>query len=285
VRVVPNRFPALARSAPAIRHIHPPVEKVCAAVGAHEVVIDAPDHDVTLTGLSRSRLAAVLGVYRERVRALAVLPGVKAIALFRNDGRGAGASQTHPHSQILALPVVPTAIRSEVTRAQALVGTEGRCPTCRSIASEDGRNRRVVQNATFEAFTAFAARYAYETWIVPRDHGHDFRDCEDLVGLAGILQQVLHGLESVLGRFPFNLVLQTAPIEKQHGLEEAFHWRLEVVPRMTVPSGLELGCGVFIVAVPPEQAAARLRDAIATDEDVLAAASPADDDTPRSSAG
>jgi UDPglucose--hexose-1-phosphate uridylyltransferase len=231
------------------------------ATGAHEVVIDTPDHDLRMSEFPVSHLETVLEVYQERVKTLSQLPGVKCITLFRNDGSAAGASQTHPHSQILALPVVPAALSEEIERAERHLRTTSSCLTCQAIVAAREEHRVVLENAAFVAMTAYAARYSYETWIVPRAHGHDFRRCEDLGPLAEALSQVLRGLEAVEGSLPFNLILQTAPVES--AAAGAFHWRLEVLPRATVPSGLELGSGMFIVSVSPECAAAGLRDAIA----------------------
>jgi UDPglucose--hexose-1-phosphate uridylyltransferase len=119
----------------------------------------------------------------------------------------------------------------------------------------------LTENADFAAMTSFACRFPYETWILPRIHAHSFaRASAGAIGnLAIILKQVLGAMESALGVFPFNLILQTAPVRQDVSTADAFHWRLEIVPRLTIPSGLELGSDMFIVSLSPEDAAAKLR--------------------------
>ena len=276
VRVVPNKYPALRARMPVPIEARSPFEAV-PAVGFHEVVVDTPTHDLRMAEFSVELLETVLTVYQARVQALASFPGVKSIALFRNDGRAAGASQTHPHSQILALPMVPTSLLGELEAVERHFRTKGCCVTCEMLEYErESAQRLIAQNLHFAAVTSYAARYAYETWIVPRAHNHDFRLCDpgQMRSLAGILRQTLRALESVVGSFPFNLVLQTVPVDQSLAAAEGFHWRLEILPRPTVPSGLELGCNVFIVSVSPEEAACRLRSAAAAERDPIAGAEP-----------
>ena len=267
VRVIPNKFPALrARVSPLIG-VTPPFEEA-PAIGSHEVVVDTPEHNSRMARFSIDRFETILTVYQARVRALGALPDVKSIALFRNDGRAAGASQVHPHSQIIAMPVVPTRLRNELEEVERHYRARGCCPTCEMLDCEREHHRRlIVRNAHFVAVTSWAARYPYESWIVPSTHHHDFRECDPraIRGLAEILSEVLQTLESVVGEFPYNLILQTAPVDDQGPRPQGFHWRLEILPRSSVPSGLELGCDVFIVSVSPEDAAARLRAAVKTE--------------------
>lgn len=267
VRVVPNKYPAVAQ------HLADPMltasapHEALAAVGFHEVVIDAPEHDRQLSQFTLPHVETALEVYRSRLRALSAHPAVRSIALFRNVGRSAGASQEHPHVQILALPIVPARLQHELDAAERYVATHARCITCDLLRLDllDARHL-VARNSDFVAVTSFSPRFPYETWIVPESHSHDFRTCSDsqMRSLAAILKQVLTALEVNRGRFPFNLVLHTSPVRPSPGLERAFHWRMEILPRLTVPSGFELGHGVFIVTVPPEDAASRLRAAIAS---------------------
>jgi UDPglucose--hexose-1-phosphate uridylyltransferase len=112
--------------------------------------------------------------------------------------------------------------------------------------------------------TSYASRYPYETWVVPRRHAGDFRDCttEEIEDLAVMFRKVLAALESVLGSFPFNLMLRSSPIGGEFSGRPGFHWRFEILPRAVAPSGLELGWDVFVVSTSPEEAAERLRAAV-----------------------
>jgi UDPglucose--hexose-1-phosphate uridylyltransferase len=234
--------------------------------GFHEVVIDTPDHDRPLSAYSLDQLEDSLSVYRSRLEALGKHWEVKSFALFRNDGREAGASQEHPHAQILALPMVPPRLQHEIDAANRFLVERGCCLTCGMIESERRDGRRVVASDNhFLAVTSFAPRFPYETWVVPASHSHDFRECsqDGIRSLAAMLKRLLLALESAVGRVPYNLVLQTAPAEMSAAAARAFHWRFELLPRLSAPSGFELGSGVFIVSVTPEDAASRLRIAFA----------------------
>jgi UDPglucose--hexose-1-phosphate uridylyltransferase len=200
-----------------------------------------------------------------RARTLGAIPDVQTVVILRNEGRPAGASQEHPHSQIVALPFVPGRLRDEMTVAARHFDAAGTCLTCDLVADELANGARVVaRNEDFVALASFAPRFGFETWIVPVSHQHDFlaADPAAIRGLAGMLSKVLASLETVHGAFPYNLVLQTAPVHTTPEIDRSFHWRLEIMPRLTTPSGLELGADVFIVAVTPEQAAESLRAAL-----------------------
>jgi UDPglucose--hexose-1-phosphate uridylyltransferase len=265
VRVVPNKYPALQVDAP-----DPPaaggLHRARPARGVHEVIIETPDHHRRLGCFKEDELTTVLSVYRTRMEALRSKPGVRSVALFRNEGAAAGASQEHPHAQMLALPVVSVRLAHETVLANRHFRRRGCCLTCESLVREAAADagRIVFQNADFVAITAFAPRFPYETWILPSAHAHDFgmASGQQLERMAAALKAVLGGLNALLGPFPFNLVVQTAPIHAHATIERAYHWRLEILPRLTTASGFELGTGIFIVAVTPEEAARRLRRAL-----------------------
>jgi UDPglucose--hexose-1-phosphate uridylyltransferase len=261
VRVVPNRYPALRSGTLPTPFAIAPYEQT-AAVGFHEVIVETPVHDRRLACWSVEECETILGVYVARVKSLSAEPGVKSIALFRNEGRDAGASQDHPHAQILAMPVVPERLRRELIAVNQHFHARGRCLTCEILALEEREARyRVSDNEDFCAITSYAPRFPCETWILPKRHASDFGALEapQLRNLARILKQVFGGLESILGSFPFNLVLQSAPVGADHGVARSFHWRFEVLPRLSAASGFELGSDVFIVSTSPEAAAAKLR--------------------------
>ena len=267
MRVVPNKYPAL-RTHPRSSFPAPDARfEEVDAIGFHEVVIDSPDHDARLASLSLDELEVVLSVYRLRVDVLAREPRVRSIALFRNDGGPAGASQSHPHTQILALPVIPARLRDQVTAATRHLHQFGMCLTCALVDAETATGHRLITcNDHFVAIAAFAGRVPYETWIIPRAHRHDFAlsGRAELHSLSAILKDLLQALEALLGVFAFNLVLQTAPRDEMPSTRDAFHWRIEVLPRLVSLSGLEIGCGVYIVSLAPEEAAARCRELVAT---------------------
>lgn len=263
VRVVPNKYPALELRTPTPAGVTP--YRQTAARGCHEVIIETPHHDRGLAAFGVEELELVLSVYRQRLQALKARRGVRAVAVFRNEGAAAGASQKHAHSQVLALPLVPRRLAQEVLASCRHLQRRGSCVTCEMIQHECDRGTRLVkENRHFAALASFAPRFPYETWILPKSHAHDFAECEgpELHSLAAVVKDVLASLEATLGRFPFNFVLQTAPVRVSSLAERAFHWRLEIIPRLTTASGFEVGTGLFIVSVTPEDAAAALRSAL-----------------------
>jgi UDPglucose--hexose-1-phosphate uridylyltransferase len=191
---------------------------------------------------------------------------VQSVVILRNQGRAAGASQEHQHSQILAFAKTPSRLADELTSTIRHFRTRGLCLTCQTIELEMEDNARVVcANDAFVAVTAFAPRFPYETWILPRSHAHNFGESESgaIPLLASILRRVLSAMEGIHADCPYNLVLQTAPVKEFLESRQSFHWRLEILPRLTTPSGLELGSDVFIVGISPELAAERLRAGLA----------------------
>jgi UDPglucose--hexose-1-phosphate uridylyltransferase len=257
---VPNRYPAL------VPDEEGPADDAAGsqtrANGFHEVIIETTEHGRRFSAFSHSHMQAVLSTYRDRVERLNAAPGVRSVILFRNDGRAAGASQEHPHAQILGLPLVPDTLACEIAAAEKHFQERQGCLSCDLLARERRDARRVVAaNEDFVVLAAFAPRFPCELWIVPTAHGPDFSriTLSAIRNLAFILGETLRALESMLGPFPYNLILQTAPTSASGAFDRFFHWRLEIVPRFTVASGFELATSVFIVSLLPEQAAAGLR--------------------------
>jgi UDPglucose--hexose-1-phosphate uridylyltransferase len=264
VRVVPNKFPALAAGV-AEPQASLELSRQVAARGAHEVIVDSPRHHLALGHFGLAELEQVLQTYRKRLGTLCMRPDVKSVALFRNEGGAAGASQAHPHAQIIALPIVSNRLERAVAAAVGHLRSHGTCATCEMAGQQSALERLVARTQDIVAVTSFAPRLPYETWILPCRHSHDFVESTDseLHALAQMLKRVLLALEATLGPFPFNLILQTAPVGADDAVRRAFHWRMEVVPRLTTPSGFELGTDVSIVTVSPEKAASALRAAVA----------------------
>jgi len=231
------------------------------AVGAHEVIIESPHHDAELSDLPVDRIAEVLEVCRDRARAHARDPRVRYVLPFKNYGTAAGASQTHSHMQLLAFPVLPDVAQEELAACERRWSETGRCPFCALIEHERALEARLVAvTDSFIALAPYASRFAYETWILPLAHEPSFDSvgAESLRGLAAILQSTLQRLRHALGDPCYNLLIHAAPARAAE--VPWYHWHLELVPRSTA-SGFEWGTGAYINAVPPEDAARRLREA------------------------
>lgn len=230
--------------------------------GAHEVVIEGPRHTGDLATVDLDLVRDVLDAYRTRYRVLRSA-GAAVILVFRNHGPSAGTSLAHPHSQIVAAPVVPYQIRHRFEVAMQYFDDLGACLYRDILSRELADGRRIVfENDTFVAFQPFAAGVPFETWIMPRYHQASFGEISDeiLDALAPALQTVLHGLRVALNDPDYNYVINSAPPGEEN--HEYFVWHLRIVPRLATPAGFELGSGMRINPSSPELTAATLRRAI-----------------------
>lgn len=260
VRVVPNKYPAL-RIEGSTAVTQNGLFAVMGGVGAHEVIIETPQHIDHPGVMTPAQLASVLWMYRERYRDLDGDERFKYLLLFRNHGRPAGASLAHPHSQLIALPIVPKRAMEELEGAQQYFAREGRCVYCDLIRQEQAERTRVVwQNDEFIAFVPYAAWCPFELWILPRTHLASFGDITDsqILPLAEVLHQVLGRLHACLSNPPYNYIIHTAPYDDKVG--HFYHWHIEVIPRLSHVAGFEWGSGFYINTVPPEDAARYLRE-------------------------
>jgi UDPglucose--hexose-1-phosphate uridylyltransferase len=261
VRVVPNLYPALVpgdddasedplssgRGEPELFATRP-------ASGAHELIVNAPDPVYSLAELDAEQVETAMSVWRERMRVHADAPYVHLIV---NEGKEAGASLPHTHAQLYALPFVPAAIARERERFTAYSDrTQGRNLLEDLLQEEVRRRDRVVAlDAEAVAICPFAARVPFHFQVVPRQPAARFSD-EGALG-GRVLHEALGRLAAVLGAMPpLNMWVRTAPRDA-----ERFCWRIEVMPRLAQLAGLELGTGVHLNVLAPEDAARRLREA------------------------
>ncbi len=263
VRVVPNKFPALVR--PEIPsscrrrrkyRLHLEME----GCGEHEVVIETPTHNQTIATMEVEQVEKIVQTYRKRFLELDKYDWNQLIIIFRNQGERAGTSLQHPHSQIIGTPVVPDEIRSRLEVAQRYYDDNGTCVYCDILEEEIGEKLRVVcSNPSFVTICPFASTVPYEMWILPRRHTSSFGEItEGEVKLfAQILKESLLRLHRLLDNPDYNYALRSAP--HYSAGEPHFHWYLEILPRLTTRAGFEIGSGININVVAPEDAAEQLR--------------------------
>jgi UDPglucose--hexose-1-phosphate uridylyltransferase len=259
VRVVPNKFPAL----------HADVEVQSAGegiydrmdgVGAHEVVIESPDHFAGFGTLPIAHVGEVLVAYRERLLALRKDTRLEYVLIFKNHGVAAGASLEHPHSQLIATPILPELVAEELQGAIRYFRMKERCVWCDIVRQERrDRSRLVLEDDGFIAVAPYASRFPYETWILPTAHQASFEGLmpDDVDALARLLRELVGRLGRLFTDPPYNFALHTAPLRDTD--PEHFHWHLELMPKLTRLAGFELGTGFFINPTPPEDAARFLR--------------------------
>jgi UDPglucose--hexose-1-phosphate uridylyltransferase len=261
VRVIPNKFPALGIEGDLNRQGDGMYDRMN-GVGAHEVIVETPDHNATLGDMSERQIEEVLWAFKERVNDLKKDRRFRCIVLFRNHGEAAGASLEHPHSQLIALPVIPESVKEEVEGAHRFFEQKERCIFCDIIRQESAAGVRLVtETDRFTVIQPYAPRFPFETWILPKRHGSHYEDADapTLQNLAWILRATVRKLEKVLERPAYNLIVQTAPV--QDAPLEYYHWRVTIVPKLTKAAGFEWGTGFYINPTPPEEAARFLREA------------------------
>ena len=260
LRVVMNKFPALALEGELARQGEGMFDKMN-GIGAHEVIIESPDHHLTLASIPLNGFADVLTAYRDRINALSQDPRFKYVLIFKNQGRAAGASLEHSHSQLIGLPIVPELVQEELAGAKFYYNYKERCVFCDMIRQELQQQVRVVlENQEFLAICPFAPRSPFETWILPKAHYSSYVDLKEgsYRLLAEVFSETLKRGEAAIGKAPYNFILHTAPIgepELPH-----YHWHFEIVPKLTLIAGFEWGSGFYINPTPPEDAAQYLRE-------------------------
>jgi UDPglucose--hexose-1-phosphate uridylyltransferase len=259
VRVVPNKFPALQVEGTLDRLGDGMFDRMN-GIGAHEVIIETPDHDRSMPSMSEPEIERVLWAYRERVLDLKKDFRLKHIIIFKNRGYAAGATLDHPHSQLIALPIVPDFVREELDGARRHFEVKERCVFCDIVRQEMRDGGRIIQeNADIVAMAPYASRFAFEAWLLPKQHGARFEEAPLHVtqSLARILKSTLQRLDRALELPPFNLIVHSAPFVD--GVADQYHWHLEVMPKLTRVAGFEWGTGFYINPTPPEEAAKVLR--------------------------
>jgi len=268
VRVVPNKYPALRIEG----ELNPEgigMFDMMNGVGAHEVIIETPDHDKRLVDLDEYHITKIIWVYAQRIMDLAKDPRFKYVLVFKNYGEAAGASLQHSHSQLIATPVTPKRVKEELVGAKEHYDYKRRCVFCDIIRQETRwtPERIVAENDGFIALSPFAARFPFEMWVLPKRHACDFTYIEgdEFWQLAHILKLVLTKLSIALDDPPYNYILHTAPFRRPKPgywgtIEMDFHWHIEIIPRLVKAAGFEWGSGFYINPTPPEVAAEVLRE-------------------------
>ena len=260
VRVVPNKFAALARESQPVRTIHRSRRSI-GGFGVHDVIIETPDHSQGTALMDDAHVANVLRAYKSRYDELSLDPRIAHITIFKNHGPDAGTSLEHPHSQLIATPVISSQVRGRFQVALQHHDEYGECMFCQMIGEELAEQERIVLTTEhFVVLEPFASSTPFATHIFPRRHMANFGDISatEITDLARVLRNVLGKLCHGLGDPDFNYTLRSAPAELQ-GVKY-FHWYVSIIPRLTRVAGFELGSGMFINTVLPEAAAEFLRN-------------------------
>jgi UDPglucose--hexose-1-phosphate uridylyltransferase len=271
VRVIPNKYPALMIEGEPGRKGVGLYDKM-RGIGAHEVIIESPDHTLNLCDMPVSQIEQILLVYQERLKDLMRDPRFKYCLIFKNHGAVAGASLAHPHTQLIATPVTPREVAIELENSKGHHQVKERCLICDLIQQEIETGERIVSiGESYVSYAPFASRFPFEIFFAPRMHSHSFAEVShhEMAGIARGLKDTLLRLKTILRDPPYNFVLHTSP--NQHTspkrsnywdtLPFDYHWHIEILPRLTRVAGFEWGTGFYINPTAPEEAAMFLREA------------------------
>jgi len=258
-RVVLNKFPALSLEGDRVRRIDG-IHRSMTGVGSHEVIIENPRHDLSPALYTHQEMSDVIDTYRRRYADLRKDRRIEAVIIFKNHGPDAGTSLLHPHSQVAAMPIVPTQIRSRIEEGIRHFDEMGECVYCRTLRQElRDRQRIVFETEHFVAFVPYAALSPFHLWIYPRRHSSSFDDIYDseIDDLAENMTTVFAKLYHGLNNPDYNYSIRSIPAHD--GSREYFHWYVAIIPRITKAAGFEIGSGMYINQTVPEESAAYLR--------------------------
>lgn len=260
VRVIPNKFSVLVPEGSTERRTKGDLLRVMDGVGYHEVIVETPIHNHFIPHMEEGEVERILQAYRDRYVALRQDRRVKLILIFKNHGEAAGTSLEHPHSQLVATPIVPASIRHRYDVAIQYYDATGRCLDCDIVEAERKADERVVlETEDFLVFHPFASQSPFETWIAPKQHRPSFGQItlEECRALAVVLKTTLARLAKALNDPDYNFVMHTAPIGDED--EEYYLWHIQILPRLTTMAGFEIGSGMRINIAKPEETARFLR--------------------------
>lgn len=269
-RVVPSKRPFL-RVEGDINRRGRGLYDVMSGIGAHEVIIETPRHIGNIADLEEAQIAKTITCWIDRFVDLGRDERFKYVLVFKNYGIAAGAGRVnHSRSQLIATPVTPKRVKEELMGSKKYYDYHERCVFCDLVRQEiESKNRIVLDFDGFIAVTAFASRFPFEIWILPKEHNCDFSSMsvEKRLYLGKVLKKVLTKLKVGLDDPAYNLVLHTAPFRKKKAkagywktIEDDYHWHIEIIPRLTSPAGFEWGTGFYICSITPEDAAQYLRE-------------------------
>lgn len=267
VRSIPNKFPALRIEGELDKEGRGIFDKMN-GIGAHEVIIETPEHLATFEQLPNEHITKVLEVYKMRMTDLLKDVRFRYILIFKNHGRTAGATLSHPHTQLIATPVTPKRVKEELDGSKKYFDYKDRSVFEDILRQELKEGERLVyENAGFVAYCPFASRFPFEICVQPRNSAADFHKItpNEIIALADCLKITLHKLARALNRPQYNFIIHTAPARHPRRgywdtIDQDFCWHIEIMPRLTQVAGFEWGSGFYINPTVPEEAARYLRE-------------------------
>ena len=228
VRCFPNLYPALP---------------------GHEIIAETPDHEKHPSDFTDDEITLLMQVYSDRTKHYLKKDGIKYVSLFRNYGRDAGASLSHPHTQLMPMPFVPPMIMQELT----VIGEADRCPYCDIVEQESGGERVIIENDYWIVFAPYCSRLPFEMWMLPKKHVSSITALDDLTSLGTTLRDTLLKLKTFLHNPTYNYMFFQMD-------NSSYHLNIRIEPKLSIAAGFEKNTDVFINTMPPEDAARSLRE-------------------------
>lgn len=259
VRAFPNKFAALQYD------ISFQPERIgrfykATGYGIAEVIVESPQHNLTLATMDDEAVASVVKAYNLRYQSAARGNQIALVNIFQNHGVRAGTSLEHPHSQLIATPIIPPHVRNPIEQAVRYHDTHGRCIYCVMLEEEVRRNERLIMESEhFISYAPYASRTPFEVRIMPKKHQASFAQIGDpeIVDFAGLLRNILARIHKGLGNPDYNFIIRSAPVGDENA--EYFHWYMLIIPKLTTAAGFEIGTGIYINVTYPERCAEFLR--------------------------
>ncbi len=254
IRVIPNKYPALNENENLEKEGIGIFDKMT-GYGFHEVVIESPYHKNSISDLSKNHVFSIFKIIKKRILALKDEKDIKYILVFKNEGSSAGASIEHSHMQLIGTPIVPKRVQEELEGSKFYYDYKKRCIFCDIIKEEHASNeeRIIYENDTMISLSPYAARFPFETWILPKEHIAKFEDSSDsiLMDLSETLLFYLRSLNKNLMNPPYNIILHNSPLNDNSG--KHYHWHIEIIPKIKKIAGFEWGTGFYINPISPEE--------------------------------
>lgn len=261
VRVVANKYPALQIEGDLNRR-GLGIYDMSNGIGAHEVLLESPYHNKDIPDLLNQEVESIISMCCRRVSDLVKDKRFKYVMLFRNFGSAAGASLEHPHTQIVALPMVPKNATEELLGAKEYFDYRERCIFCDIIRQEtEDKERIVLENKYFVSFCPFVSRFPFELWIMPKKHSGSFSNlpAEELPSLAEILKETIGRVKRLFPNLSYNYIIHSSPVNGDGDLDY-YHWHIEFMPKLMRTAGFEWGTGFYLDPTSPELAAKLLKE-------------------------
>ncbi len=259
LRVVPNKYPALIANEP-VRRSAQGMYDMINGMGVHEVFIETRDHNLHIGQMDVRQVEEIVWAYRDRCIEMHKDQRLEYVMIFKNHLREAGASLEHPHSQLIAMPIIPKRVQEELDGAQRYFDYKERCVFCDIIRQEKQDKERILtETDRFISILPYASRFPFECWILPKVHTSSFHDIQktEVNAFARILRETMNRLRVTLEDPPYNWMLHTSPLRE--GENSYYHWHIEIIPKLTRQAGFEWGTGFYINPFAPEEACSILQ--------------------------